>query len=598
MMADKSSSTVYIGNLDERVGDRVLYDILIQAGRVVDLHIPRDRETDKPKGFAFAEYESEEVAAYAVKLFTGLVTLYKRTLKFAISGQDKSSASLPVANTPMVTSSLKPRPYHAPYDNTELSSQSLSRFSENKINYIQAPVPYDVSMNQPNGYRTHHDSVDYNYSRRVFGAVLDSMMRRREPTWDADEIETMSVILSPSAVVYTPPPADLFTINNYINSLAKSGQLHLANKVFGKMPQKNAVSWTVLISGYAQHGKSDQCFHLFGQMMFHFRPNDFAYASVLSVCDCPRGRQVHGLVLKTGFGSWIYVANSLLAMYWKNSRDSGSEAWRVFESMDFRNLVTYNSMISGFGMHGEGDRAMDLFIRMHHDGVEFDRATILALAGLVLDVSKTALIKGYSALASEFSGCLKLFMETSGNDRDIVLWTGILTACAEWEPHAEGLCCYAMHGKAENALIAFEKWTLVPMGPFPQLDHYACMVDILGRAGHVSEVERIVREMPMRPDYVIRSAFLGACHKYGDARAASLALSNLKELDPENSLGYVLTSNIYCLFRNYDVGGSLRMKMNHIGVRKEPGLSWTEVGHRVHEFSCGGHRHHMLIHQL
>lgn len=73
------------GNLDERVSDRVLYDILIQAGRVVDLYIPRDRETDKPKGYAFAEYESDEVAEYAVKLFSGLVTLYKRTLKFAVS---------------------------------------------------------------------------------------------------------------------------------------------------------------------------------------------------------------------------------------------------------------------------------------------------------------------------------------------------------------------------------------------------------------------------------------------------------------------------------------------------------------------------------
>lgn len=75
---------LYAGNLDERVTDRVLYDILIQAGRVVDLHIPRDRETDKPKGFAFAEYESKEVADYAVKLFTGLVTLYNRTLRFGV----------------------------------------------------------------------------------------------------------------------------------------------------------------------------------------------------------------------------------------------------------------------------------------------------------------------------------------------------------------------------------------------------------------------------------------------------------------------------------------------------------------------------------
>ncbi|KAJ8526420.1 hypothetical protein K7X08_028897 [Anisodus acutangulus] len=83
-MAENPNCTVYVGNLDERVSDRVLYDILIQAGRVVDLYIPRDKETDKPKGFAFAKYESEEVADYAVKLFCGLVTLYNRTLKFAV----------------------------------------------------------------------------------------------------------------------------------------------------------------------------------------------------------------------------------------------------------------------------------------------------------------------------------------------------------------------------------------------------------------------------------------------------------------------------------------------------------------------------------
>lgn len=67
------------------MSDRVLFDILIQAGRVVDLYVPRDKETERPKGFAFAEYETEEIADYAVRLFTGLVTLYNRTLKFAVS---------------------------------------------------------------------------------------------------------------------------------------------------------------------------------------------------------------------------------------------------------------------------------------------------------------------------------------------------------------------------------------------------------------------------------------------------------------------------------------------------------------------------------
>ncbi|KAI7746960.1 hypothetical protein M8C21_021175, partial [Ambrosia artemisiifolia] len=93
-MSSDPNCTVYIGNLDERVSDRVLYDILIQAGRVVDLHIPRDKETDKPKGFAFAEYETEEIAEYAVRLFTGRVTLYNRTLRFGISGQDKATQNL------------------------------------------------------------------------------------------------------------------------------------------------------------------------------------------------------------------------------------------------------------------------------------------------------------------------------------------------------------------------------------------------------------------------------------------------------------------------------------------------------------------------
>ncbi|KAG8044133.1 hypothetical protein GUJ93_ZPchr0044g38098 [Zizania palustris] len=91
-MARNPACTVYIGNLDEKVTERVLYEILIQPGCVVDLYIPRDKETSRPKGYAFAEYETEEIAQYAVQLFSGLVQLYGKTLKFAISGQGKTSS--------------------------------------------------------------------------------------------------------------------------------------------------------------------------------------------------------------------------------------------------------------------------------------------------------------------------------------------------------------------------------------------------------------------------------------------------------------------------------------------------------------------------
>ncbi|XP_071924930.1 uncharacterized protein [Coffea arabica] len=216
MAAENPNCTVYVGNLDERVSDRVLYDILIQAGRVVGLYIPRDKETEKPKGFAFAQYETEEVADYAVKLFSGLVTLYKRTLKFApatgfsvglhetvkfvappeegfvelpltssleeattelaygplhnwcrltfISGQDKPSMNLPT-----VSSSHKPRPHPVAYNETGVSPDSMRlstscRFQDHQVNYSQVRVTPGVSVNQPNGYRSNYDNNDYEHS--------------------------------------------------------------------------------------------------------------------------------------------------------------------------------------------------------------------------------------------------------------------------------------------------------------------------------------------------------------------------------------------------------------------------------------------------
>ncbi|KAH0712345.1 hypothetical protein AABB24_018569 [Solanum stoloniferum] len=195
-MAENPNCTVYVGNLDERVCDRVLYDILIQAGRVVDLYIPRDKETDKPKGFAFAKYETEEIADYAVKLFSGLVTLYNRTLKFAISGQDKPSNNSPIATLPALNIPSRPRPHPTPYNDKEISPNSarLSTscwFSQHQTSYTQVPVPPGVSVNQSNGYRSpydgyrsHYDGNNYDYDQRVFGAALDSITSSRLGRYD------------------------------------------------------------------------------------------------------------------------------------------------------------------------------------------------------------------------------------------------------------------------------------------------------------------------------------------------------------------------------------------------------------------------------
>ncbi|PWA50070.1 nucleotide-binding alpha-beta plait domain-containing protein [Artemisia annua] len=155
-MSSNPSSTVYIGNLDERVTDRVLYDILIQAGRVVDLHIPRDRETDRPKGFAFAEYESKEIADYAVKLFTGLVTLYNRTLRFGISGQDKAAANPQASPMPTSNSSFKSRL------NVDVSQSPMSQYAQ-----VSPGAPHFSNVN-----RAHVDHNNYD-PRRTHGTAWD-----------------------------------------------------------------------------------------------------------------------------------------------------------------------------------------------------------------------------------------------------------------------------------------------------------------------------------------------------------------------------------------------------------------------------------------
>ncbi|GAV60348.1 RRM_1 domain-containing protein [Cephalotus follicularis] len=184
-MSGNTNCTVYIGNLDERVSDRVLYDILIQAGRVLDLHIPKDRETDRPKGYAFAQYETQEIADYAVKLFSGLVSLYNRTLKFGISGQDKVSQSLPATQIP---ASNRPRPQLVPINNMEISHHSMRslapcRVSASPANHSQVPLTPGV-MNQPNDYGSHYNGNNHEYSRRVFGEAFDSNSRSRSRRYD------------------------------------------------------------------------------------------------------------------------------------------------------------------------------------------------------------------------------------------------------------------------------------------------------------------------------------------------------------------------------------------------------------------------------
>ncbi|KFK41577.1 hypothetical protein AALP_AA2G147000 [Arabis alpina] len=502
---------------------------------------------------------------------------------------------------------------------------------------------------------------------------------------------------------------DVFLANHLITMYAKCGNIVYARQVFEEMPERNVVSWTSLITGYAQAGNELEGFCLLSAMLAHCCPNEFALSSVLTSCWYEPGKQVHGLALKLGLHCSIYVANALISMYGRcRDVNAAYEAWTVFEDMEFKNLVTWNSMIAAFQCCNLGKQAVGVFMRMHSDGVGFDRATLLNICSSLYkssdlvrdDVSKcclqlhsltvksgfvtqtevaTSLVKIYSETLGDFSECYKLFMEMS-QCRDIVAWTGIITAFAVYDPeraillfgqlrreklspdwytfssvlkacaglvtarhaltihaqvikggfeadtvlnnsliHAYAKCgsldlckrvfddmdsrdvvswnsmlkAYSLHGQVDSILPVFHQMDIKPDSAtfiallsacshagrveegmkifismfekpetLPQLHHYACVIDMLGRAERFTEAEEVINQMPMEPDAVVWSALLGSCRKHGNTSAEG----------------------------SFNEANKSRKEMETWRVKKEPGLSWTEIGNKVHEFASGGHR--------
>ncbi|KAH0919946.1 hypothetical protein HID58_027606 [Brassica napus] len=316
---------------------------------------------------------------------------------------------------------------------------------------------------------------------------------------------------------------------------------------------------------------------------------------VLTSCRYEAGKQVHGLALKLGLHCSVYVANALISMYGRCL--DGYEAWTVFEAMEFKNLVAWNSMIASFQCCNLGKEAVGVFMRMRSDGVGFDRATLLNVCSslykcsdLVPDeVSKcclqlhclsvksgfvtqaevaTALVKVYSEVLGEFSDCYKLFMEMS-HCRDIVAWTGIITAFAVYDP--------------EMAIHLFGQLRQEKLSP----DWYTFSSVLKACAGLVTARQALtihaqVIKGGFGADTVLNNSLI---HAYAKCGSLDLCKRVFDDMDSRDVL-----SNIYSAEGSFNEASKSRKEMETWRVRKEPGLSWTEIGNKVHEFASGGRR--------
>jgi len=303
-----------------------------------------------------------------------------------------------------------------------------------------------------------------------------------------------------------------------------------AQKVFSKMLLRDFVSWSAMIAGYAQQGFGEEALKLFCQMQqAGVKPNQFIFASVLMACtslaSLQQGKSVHGHIVKFGLLFDVFIGSALIDMYAKCG--SIEYAKLVFDKMSQVDTVLWNSMIAGYCHHGHGSEALELFKQMQHEGIHPDHITFVSV------------LSAFSHVGLVDDGCY----------------------CFDSMSREHGIT--------------------------PRMEHYACMVDLLGRAGLLKEAVNFIKVMPFKPGTVVLRALLGACRIYGNTELGKHVAECLLENNPEDTATYVLLSNIYAAAGSWDEAVKVRRKMKDKGLTKDPGSSWIEVKNRVQVFVAG-----------
>lgn len=321
---------------------------------------------------------------------------------------------------------------------------------------------------------------------------------------------------------------DVVSWTSLVGGYTRVGQTDEARRVFDRMPVKNEVSWTALISGHEQNGEEEKAIELFEKMVVEgVKPTASTLVSVLSSCArlglIGRGKQVHSYVLKR-FMFNIFTYNVLVDMYSKCG-DMGS-ALSVFELMNEWDVVSWNSMVTGYAQNGLGEQSLTFFERMIKAGVRPNRVTFL----------------------------------------------GVISACNHTGFVSEG----------RRFLNTMEK----EFGICPTPEHFAAFVDTLGRKRHLSEAAELIESLPSS-SVGTWGALLGACRVHGDWELGKKAADSLFALEPENGARYVTLSNIYAAAGKWDESRRVRVVMRGKGLKKEVGCSWIEVRSVKHVFEAG-----------
>lgn len=329
---------------------------------------------------------------------------------------------------------------------------------------------------------------------------------------------------------------DIALLNGLIDFYGKCKEVEFAEMIFNGMRERNVVSWCSMVAVYEQNDMGEKACNLFVKTRNkNVEPTDFLISSVLSACAgmsrLELGRAIHGISVKGCIERNLFVGSALVDMYGKCGSIEGCE--RSFHEMPERNLICWNALIGGYAHQGHAGMALEWFEKM-----------------------------------------------TSGSSNvmpNYVTLVSVLTACSRGGMVNVGVDIFeSMRGK---------------YGIEPGAEHYACVVDMLGRAGLVERAYNFIQKMPIRPTISIWGALLGACKVYGRPELGKIAAEKLFELDPNDSGNHILLSNMFAAAGRWEEANLVRKEMKDIGIKKGTGYSWINIKNAIHVFQAKDESH-------
>nr|AYM00712.1 pentatricopeptide repeat protein [Salvia miltiorrhiza] len=341
------------------------------------------------------------------------------------------------------------------------------------------------------------------------------------------ELKSISVAKEIHGYIVRRELSDIVVQNTIVDAYGECGEVDYARNIFELIEMKNVVSWTSMVDCYVRNGLANEALKISHRMVRQgVELDSIAVLSILSavtsLSTLRKGKELHGFLVRRCLHLEKSIASSLVDMY--GSCGAVDNAHKLFDCAKSRDLVLWTSLINGYGMHGQGKMAIKLFRKMEAENVHPDHITFLAILYAC----------SHSALVDEG----RRFFNTMS-------------------------CQYGLE-------------------PWPQ--HYACLVDLLGRANHLQEALELVETMKMEPTAAVWCALLGACRIHSNMEVGEIAAIKLLEMDPKNPGNYVLISNMFAVAERWEDVEEVRMRMRLKGLKKDPGCSWVEIGDRLHTF--------------